>query len=300
MNAVVVRPDGALAEAGASELTKAFKQAADALGADLIGVADPSLLSDVPEGRRPQSVFPEVSAVVVLGKRITRGTLRGVEEGTNWNTFDLFGRKWLEDQFLASTAFELVCWLEDLGYEACPVFSYPPDIPAMGVPVAEGRPAPNVVLDPRPAAVACGMGEVGRLGELITPEFGPLQRLSLILTDALLEYGRPRDYGFCEECTACAAACPLDAINPGAVTPQAGWNEFETDASRCAVCRNGAFRSRFVGSEKVVRTAAACGRACIESLEKRDLLKRRFVNPFRVREPWSVDAFGQVETGGRA
>ena len=299
MEAVVVRPDRALAEASADKLTGALKGAVGVLGADLVGVADPALLENLPEERRPQSVFPEVSAVVVVGKRITRGTLRGIEEGTNWNTFDLFGRKWLEDQFLASTAFELVCWLEDLGFEACPVFSYPPDVPPMGLPVAEGRPAPNIVLDPRPVAIACGLGEVGRMGELLTPEFGPLQRLSLILTDAPLEFDRPRSFGFCEECTACAEGCPLDAVRPESVREANGWKEFGIEEGRCAACRNGAFKSRFVGSEKVERTAAACMRACLESLEKRGLLERRFANPFRLRKPWSVNAFGEVDAGGR-
>jgi hypothetical protein len=41
--------------------------------------------------------------VVVLGRRITRGTLRGVEEGTQFSNYRLYGYDWLDNRFVAST-----------------------------------------------------------------------------------------------------------------------------------------------------------------------------------------------------
>ncbi len=40
----------------------------------------------------------------------------------------------------------------------------------------------------RNPAVACGLGEIGWSKMLLTPEFGPLQRVAFIFTDAELEY----------------------------------------------------------------------------------------------------------------
>ena len=304
MPKAAIHPPGDLADADPDALAAAVKDAARDLGADLVGLADPARLADEPEEKRPQSIFPEVATVIVLGRRITRGTVRGIEEATNHHNYKSFGVTWLEDQYLSRTAFELTCFLEDIGYEACPVFAYPSDMKAMGVPLREGAPAPNVLPDARVAAVAAGLGEVGRLGDLITPEFGPLQKLSLILTDAPMTADAPRGFGFCDGCAACAEACPLEAakverqseVTRGGVT----WSEFDFDAARCGVCKNGALPPRFPGSSRVERIPAACGRACLASLEERGKLTRAFANPFRVRPPWSVDAFGAVESGGRA
>ena len=40
---------------------------------------------------------------------------------------------------------------------------------------------------------------------------------------------------------------------------------------------------------QAVGGSAGCTRACMVSLEKRGLLKNKFVNPFRTEKPWSVD-----------
>jgi reductive dehalogenase len=66
-----------------------------------------------------------------------------------------------------------------------------------------------------PLAVDAGLGQLGRLGTLITPEFGPRVRLCKVLTDLPLEPTRPIDFGvteFCETCRKCAEYCPSQAI----------------------------------------------------------------------------------------
>jgi len=303
MYEATARPPENLRDSCPRDLTAALKEAARSLGADLVGVADPARLAEEPPRHSPQAIFPEAKSIIVLGRRITRGTLRGVEEGTNWNTYEFFGRQWIEDQYLSRTSFEVVCFLEDIGYEAVPVFAYPPETPAMGIPTAEGRPAPNVIPDARIAAAVAGLGEIGRLGELITPEFGTLQRLCIILTDALLDFDEPRTFDFCRGCNACVEACPLGAASADreSEVQRAGlkWKELQLNEGLCHICKNGAYQSRFVGSSKIDRTAAACMRACLVSLERRGLLARKFHNPFRVRSAWSVNACGEVDSGGR-
>ncbi|MDZ7843976.1 MAG: reductive dehalogenase [Anaerolineales bacterium] len=66
-----------------------------------------------------------------------------------------------------------------------------------------------------PLAIDAGLGELGRNGLLLTPEYGPRQRICKVLTDLPLVPDKPVDFGlqdFCESCHACAAACPVDAI----------------------------------------------------------------------------------------
>lgn len=65
-------------------------------------------------------------------------------------------------------------------------------------------------------AVDAGLGEVGRLGYLMTKEFGPRVRLGAVTTDLPLVPDRPVDIGaedFCRYCKKCAQCCPSQAIS---------------------------------------------------------------------------------------
>ena len=67
-----------------------------------------------------------------------------------------------------------------------------------------------------PLAIDAGLGELGRNGLLLSPEYGPRQRFCKVLTDLPLVLDTPIDFGiqkFCETCHACASACPVDAIH---------------------------------------------------------------------------------------
>jgi len=66
-----------------------------------------------------------------------------------------------------------------------------------------------------PLAVDAGLGEVGRLGYLITKKYGPRVRLSLVTTDLPLMQDKPVDIGvedFCTICKKCAVCCPSNSI----------------------------------------------------------------------------------------
>ena len=120
---------------------------AKADGIDLIGFADRSRFADIDPQHNPFSIFPEAKTVIMVGKRICRGSLRGVEEGTNFGDYQLFGKNWLEDEFLAMSAYNLTNFIEEHGWVATPVFPNPCELGPSGVAVAEGRPAPNVYPD---------------------------------------------------------------------------------------------------------------------------------------------------------
>ncbi|UCC19180.1 MAG: hypothetical protein JSV62_13925 [Promethearchaeota archaeon] len=62
-----------------------------------------------------------------------------------------------------------------------------------------------------PHVVAANLGIMGRNGLIITPEFGPRQRWSIITTDAEIPITKERDFSelteFCEKCGACVREC---------------------------------------------------------------------------------------------
>jgi NAD-dependent dihydropyrimidine dehydrogenase PreA subunit len=66
-----------------------------------------------------------------------------------------------------------------------------------------------------PAAIAAGLGELGKHGSLINREIGANMRLSYVLTDMPL-LAMPQDEfdvdDFCSCCRVCEKACPADAI----------------------------------------------------------------------------------------
>jgi reductive dehalogenase len=66
-----------------------------------------------------------------------------------------------------------------------------------------------------PLAVDAGLGELGRLGYLITKKFGPRVRLGAVTTDLPLIPDKPVDIGvedFCKICKKCALCCPSNSI----------------------------------------------------------------------------------------
>lgn len=63
-----------------------------------------------------------------------------------------------------------------------------------------------------------GLGELGRQGLLISPEYGPNLRLTTIITDYPFEIGRPASFGvadYCETCQRCINECPAKALTEG-------------------------------------------------------------------------------------
>ncbi len=67
-----------------------------------------------------------------------------------------------------------------------------------------------------PLAIDAGLGELGRNGLLITPEYGPRVRLCKIFTDLPLEPDKPIEFGvkeFCKKCKLCAKYCEAGAIS---------------------------------------------------------------------------------------
>ena len=71
---------------------------------------------------------------------------------------------------------------------------------------------------PLPAlAEMAGLGELGKHGSLISPEYGSSMRLVAVSTEMPLIVDGPKDFGIdktCESCNVCQRFCPGDAIKP--------------------------------------------------------------------------------------
>lgn len=74
-------------------------------------------------------------------------------------------------------------------------------------------------------AILAGLGEQGRSGLLITPEYGARVRIAKVFTDMEITPDKPIDFGaskFCEYCKKCALSCPAQAIS---YTDEMTWGE---------------------------------------------------------------------------
>ena len=240
--------------------------------------------------------------MIALAKRITRGCLRGTEEGTQLGIYGTYAVNWVPHRFMAYSTVAIASFLEDNRFEAVPMPDLPPETPPMGVAVRPGLPAPNVMVDFIDAAVRCGLGQIGLTGELMTPEFGHRQRLNLILTDAELEPTPLCEVNPCNSCGACAAACPFDAIKADRATVKEicglKMSVAPIDANACSHCQNGVRKNAHHPAGKADRLAALCMRSCSLLQERRGELTRPLNAAFRDKAPWVIGRDGIARTAG--
>lgn len=219
------------------------KKAALAAGADLCGIGDMARFEGAPKEMDPRYIFPEATRVVGMVFRIPRGVQRGIEEGTQFYQYPSMAYGGINEIYAPAVLYSVGKIIEDHGYEAAvyrntgargvvsdmdgsPGNTLSPEeqIEVMEQeknktahhrsvqftrPVRPGGVAPDLQFHFRLAAVACGLGEMGWSKMFLTPEFGPLQRVAFIFTDAPLEpdpmYSGPP---ICRRCMACVRECP--------------------------------------------------------------------------------------------
>ncbi len=230
-----------------------IKKVALEAGADACGIAPISRLNGAPDDMNVKFLFPEAKSVIGFVFRIPRGVQRGIEEGTQFYQYPSMAYGGINEIFAPAVLYQVGKLIEDEGHEAfvyrntgargsvsdmdgsegntlspeeqIEVNEYAKTSAAHHRNVQFTRPtrddnvAPDLQFQFRLVAVACGLGEIGWSKMLLTPEFGPLQRVAFIFTDAELEYdemysGEP----LCRKCGACVRECPggcIPAINSG-------------------------------------------------------------------------------------
>lgn len=307
----------------ADELRAAVIRSAEKAGADLVGFSSAARLNDPALSR----IFPEARTVVGAAFRVLRGSFRGVEEGTTYYQYTTTGVETIEECLLPGALLRVSAVLEDAGWTAVPQRRNQmlrPEEKKLNPEMLHTRwyaaGAKEPQLDFPNAAVACGFGEKGLSGSLLTKEFGPFQRYAFVLTDAVLEESPLPEACLCDRCGACAAACPGHALSPeGEFSPNqcaayyrgAGMktnpympaDAYEGMPDREAVMR-GEARLDYAGACSVMEETyfyppikhgyvssicgRACDRACYAHLEAKGVLSRSFRQPFRRRPPWEL------------
>ena len=206
------------------EASTTVKQVASVFGADLVGICandDRWLYTEryarrANEGR-PLGLDDDLDNVIVVGQAMDRDLVDTVPSALSGAATGLGYSK--DVMVLLSTA----QWLRNLGYRAVPSLNDT----ALAIPLA----------------IQAGLGEYGRHGLVITPEFGPRVRFGKIFTDAPLHHDSPARFGvteFCESCRRCTEACPPGAIADGPPTSVklnrstiGGVRKWTTDGERC-------------------------------------------------------------------
>ncbi len=183
-------------------------------GVEVVGIANIERFAEAPERMHPKNIFPDCKSVISLVQPIPRSTYRGITEGTYWPNYTYYSYNRLNTLFRPMVTYELSRFIEDHGFEAVPIYpGVPETYPNNPTPVAPGRPAPDIQLNIRIAAMACGLGEIGWSKVFIHPVFGPRVRIGNILTDAELEPDpiiEPKT--LCKRCMKCVKDCPGNAI----------------------------------------------------------------------------------------
>lgn len=196
---------------------KIIKQAAKNFGADIVGIGSIDRWKDIPKEQNPATIMPKAKSVICIGFRIHRGLLRGAEEGTYFSAYTLAGFNDINKIIAPMAQRQLSSLIEDYGYEATPVMYYSHNLGGRhNMPKMEKgddrKVCPDVFIDFRIAGMLCGVGEIGYSRLLLTPEFGPAQRVFFIITDAELE-ADPIITGICDQCMECVKYCPAKALS---------------------------------------------------------------------------------------
>lgn len=198
-------------------LTSALvKKAALEFGADIAGIGNVERWDSAPKENDPRTIMPRARSVICLAFRIHRGSLRGVEEQTYYSGYTSAGYAEINAVTAPNALRRLTSFIEDYGYETVPIMPTAGKLGTKrGTPQVgkDGslKPAPDIFLSNRIGAVLCGVGQIGYSRLVLTREFGPLQRLSLLITEAELEPD-PIITDLCDYCMLCAKNCPGHAI----------------------------------------------------------------------------------------
>jgi len=194
------------------------------------------------------------------------------------------GVKYIDEEFSTIFLSKMSRIIEDAGYDSCVQRTVPnmkvkgdksanPEITDVreivhAEPVAEGRTAPEVIIDYNKAAVWCGLGTEGLNGRIINPKYGPCMRYIFIVTDMELEADEMLKEEMCDKCGECIKACPGNAISENGV-----------DSWQCAVYYKGAHKSNPFMTEEFLkghpeREAILNGEKRFDAEEARKIIKQ--------------------------
>jgi reductive dehalogenase len=205
-------PEGAKIDVSNPQtITRDIKKVAKFFGADLVGIcnldkwmlyshtSEPPDMSNAESGKetlgqsKPQKVPEEIQHAVVMAFEMDYNLIK------YYHAYYLNTAVYMGYSRMAFANMCLTAYIQNLGFQA--------------IDCTENDVALTI-----PIAMKAGLGDLGRMGLLITPQFGPRVRLSKVLTDLPLISDSPIEFGvteFCDKCKKCADMCPSQAITHG-------------------------------------------------------------------------------------
>ena len=176
--------------------------------ADLVGIASPEYFPrDASSTTNPSFYINDAKAVIMIGLKLVDALwdkLSGKKDVHSSNlssylhhyTYDL----------LDYIAIQTARFLEEKGYDAYPIQA------------RTEQKEDNIFtgyFSFKKAAVAAGLGSIGKNTMLITPQYGPRLRLVAVVTNAPLTCANPEQKtirDICKGCNVCIDACPVEAL----------------------------------------------------------------------------------------
>jgi len=199
------------------KITEFLKQTAREYGADLIGIA--KINKDhfySHRGRKPENYGEAVDVdhgfAIVFAVEMEKNKIDlapAIEENIE------VSRIYVKISIIGMI---LAYYLRRLGYEA------------------RNHMDANYLLPLPSLAEEAGLGELGRIGFLVTKEFGPRVRLGAVTTNLELVLDEKQDFGirkFCETCHLCEKACLGHAIPADASSEDGGRHYWQTTGEKC-------------------------------------------------------------------
>ncbi len=211
-----------------------IKELLYSLGADVCGIGAINRFAEAPEGYSPLDLYPDCKSVIAVGLALTKGLLQ-VEPRLIYAHFN---------EEICHTLDEIILKagkkIEQLSGGTC--VPLPSDAPN------EYWDAPNLtakgLLSMKHAAVACGLGQLGKSTLLLNPKYGNLLTVGAILTSIPLQ-SDPLCENICiPGCSLCINNCPVHAIKDGHVNQKLCRTNTYNKTSRgfdtvdCNTCRS--------------------------------------------------------------
>jgi epoxyqueuosine reductase len=181
-----------------AETAEEIKRVSRLFGADMVGITghDPrwhytNSFSTKARSEKPYAIPEDLPNVIVIATSMHYEAIQSYPSATAGVAV---GHGYSRDFELVQT---IATYILNLGYRA----------------VASVNDSTQAI----PYAIQAGLGEYGRNGLLITPEFGPRVRIGRIHTDLPVDHDQPIRFGvkeFCDTtCRRCAESCPPQAIS---------------------------------------------------------------------------------------